>query len=140
LLVAAIRKHDAKRLVTVGEIPWAFHFPGAKPLFQAKGVGDGLDFVSVHVYPKTGEVDPAIEALKVYDVGKPIVVEEMFPMHCSLEDLDAFVERSRGIAAGWIGFYWGKGIDAYTKDGDMKGAIVAGWLAYFRRRAGGARD
>ena len=34
-LVSAIRKHDREHLVTVGVIPWALPFPGAKPLFYA---------------------------------------------------------------------------------------------------------
>jgi hypothetical protein len=139
-MVAAIRKHDARCLVTVGVIPWAHYFPGAKPIFNAKEVGGVLDFVCVHFYPKKGEVDKAIAALKVYDVGKPIVVEEMFPMHCSLEELDAFVEQSRGTATGWVGFYWGKGIQACRKDGDLNGAITAAWLEYFQEKAGRMRN
>jgi hypothetical protein len=139
-LVAAIRRHDARRLITVGEIPWAHYFPGAKPLFHAKGIGSGLDFVSVHFYPKKGEVDKAIAALKVYDVGKPIVVEEMFPIHCSQEELDSFIEKSRELAAGWIGFYWGKGIEACRKDGTLNGTITATWLEYFQKKASGMQN
>lgn len=134
-LVTAIRRRDPRHLITVGEIPWAHHFPGAKPLFQAQEVGRRLDFVSLHIYPKKGEVDRAIAALKVYDVGKPIVVEEMFPMKCGLQELDDFVEKSRYLARGWIGFYWGKGIEECRREGDLKGAIMAGWLEYFREKA-----
>jgi len=134
-LVAAVRRHDTRHLVTVGAIPWAHIFPGAKPLFHAKDTGAALDFVSVHVYPKKGEVDQAVAALKVYDVGKPVVVEEMFPMSCSLEELDAFVEASRGIAAGWIGFYWGKRIEDYTPEDGLSGAMTRAWLEYFRGKS-----
>ena len=134
-LVAAIRRRDPGHLITVGEIPWALPFPGARPLFHAKDVGRGLDFVSLHFYPRKGEVDRAVAALKSYDVGKPIVVEEMFPMHCSLEELDDFVEKSRGLATGWIGFYWGKGIEECRRQGDLKGTILAGWLEYFREKS-----
>jgi aryl-phospho-beta-D-glucosidase BglC (GH1 family) len=36
-LVAAIRRHDPDRLVTVGAIPWALTWPNAKPLFYSRG-------------------------------------------------------------------------------------------------------
>lgn len=134
-LVAAIRRHDPRHLITVGEIPWAHHFPGAKPLFQAKEVGLGLDFVSLHFYPKKGEVDRAVAALKVYDAGKPIVVEEMFPLKCSLDELDDFIEKSRGVATGWLGFYWGQGIEECRRRGDFAGAAMARWLEYFRGKS-----
>mgnify|MGYP000638654615 CR=1 FL=1 len=56
-LVRAIRRHDPQHMITVGAIPWAMSFPGAKPLFYADGAGDSLDFVSVHFYPEAGEID-----------------------------------------------------------------------------------
>jgi len=133
-LVTAIRTHDKRHLITVGEIPWAFAFPGAKPLFHSKKVGQNLDFVSVHFYPKRNEVDKALKALAVYELGKPVLIEEMFPLECGVDDLDAFIEGSRPIADGWIGFYWGKTIDEYVKDEklDIAGAITKSWLEYFR--------
>ena len=60
-LVQAIRARDHRHLITVGAIPWALTFPGAKPLFYSPGVGAKLDFVSLHFYPKRGEVDKALE-------------------------------------------------------------------------------
>ena len=135
-LVAAIRKHDPEHLVTVGVIPWAHVFPKAKPLFHGRDVGAKLDFVSVHFYPGKGAVDKALAALAAYDVGKPIVVEEMFPLKCSIEELDAFVEGSRKLAAGHIGFYWGKTIDEYARDkASIASAITKRWLEYFHARS-----
>lgn len=134
-LVVAIRKHDPSRLITVGEIPWALSFPGAKPFFHSKEVGAGLDFVSVHFYPKKGEVDKALQALAVYELGKPLVIEEMFALECGVEELDQFIEGSRPIADGWIGFYWGKTIEEYAVEKvDIAGAITKSWLEYFRNK------
>jgi len=135
-LVTAIRKHDDRHMITVGVIPWAHTFPKAKPLFYSKEVGENLDFVSVHFYPKKGEVDKALTALAVYDVGKPLVVEEIFPLRCSKEELDVFIDASRKIADGWISFYWGKTIDEYAEeDLDLAGAITKSWLEHFRAKA-----
>lgn len=132
-LVAAVRKHDDRHMITVGVIPWAHTFPKARPLFYSKEVGEKLDFVSVHFYPKKGQVDKALTALAVYDVGKPVVIEETFPLRCSLEELDAFIDASRQRVAGYIGFYWGKTIEEYSRPGiDMPGAIMKKWLEYFR--------
>jgi cellulase (glycosyl hydrolase family 5) len=131
-LAAAIRKHDRRHLITVGVIPWVFVFPKAKPLFYSREVAENLDFVSVHFYPKTGESDKALTALKAYDMGKPIVIEEMFPLKCNSRELRKFILASRKTANGWISFYWGKKIDHYTNDDGIAGAITKEWLTVFK--------
>ncbi len=134
-MVAAIRKHDPAHLVTVGAIPWALTWPQAQPLFYAKPVSQNLDFVSLHFYPRKGDVDKALKALAVYDIGKPIVIEEMFPLDCSVAELDQFIDGSRPLAAGWIGFYWGKTIAEYRREkGSLADAITLDWLEYFVRK------
>ena len=131
-LVSAIRAEDRRHLITVGEIPWAFVFPGAKPYFAGE-TGQGLDFVSVHFYPKKGEVAKALTALAVYDFGKPLVVEEMFPLECSAEELESFIKGSTRNADGWIGFYWGQTIDDYAKGtNSISAALTRRWLESFR--------
>jgi len=135
-MVTAIRKEDGRHLVTVGVIPWALTWPNAQPLFYSKEVGEHLDFVSVHFYPKGGEIDKALKALAVYDVGKPLVIEEMFPLNCSMSDLGHFIEGSRGLATGWIGFYWGKTIAEYKKQpGTIGDSLTLEWLEYFVKNA-----
>ncbi|MCX7765334.1 MAG: glycoside hydrolase family 5 protein [Candidatus Sumerlaeia bacterium] len=134
-LVATIRKVDNRHMITIGAIPLAFAFPGAKPLFYSPEVSEALDFVSVHFYPETNKVNEALTALATYNIGKPLVVEELFPLRCSVEDLDVFIEGSRRIADGWIGFYWGKTIEEYAKEPtDIAGAITRHWLEYFRTK------
>ena len=137
-LVAAIRKHDKTHMITVGVIPWAHAFyPNAQtPLFYANGVDEDLDFVSVHFYPEKGEVDKALKALACYDVGKPLVIEETFPLKCSSTELLSFIDRSRPIAEGWVSFYWGKTIDEYAREkGDIASAIKSEWLKHFRAKS-----
>jgi hypothetical protein len=135
-LVAAIRKHDCRHMITVGVVPWVHTFPRAKPLFYSTGVSENLDLTCVHFYPKKGQVDKALTALAAYDIGKPLVIEEMFPPSCAVEELDAFIDASRKIADGWISFYWGKTIDEYAEENlDLAGAITRNWLEYFRAKA-----
>ncbi|MDP8242688.1 MAG: cellulase family glycosylhydrolase [Candidatus Hinthialibacter antarcticus] len=135
-LVAAIRQHDNHHLITVGVIPWAHTWPNAKPLFYSKEVSDKLDFVSVHFYPGKNEVDKALKALEVYDIGKPLVIEEMFPLKCGIDEMNMFIDGSRKIADGWISFYWGKTIEEYgAKHHSLPDAIIKQWLEYFRTKA-----
>ncbi len=135
-LVGAIRKHDDRHMVTVGVIPWAMTWPKAKPLFYSKEVSENLDLVCVHFYPQRGEIDRALAALEVYEIGKPLVIEEMFPLHTSLNEMDVFIDRSRKIVDGYFSFYWGKTADEYSQSGvDMTGILIGGWLKYFRTKA-----
>jgi len=131
-LAAAIRKHDKHHMITVGVIPWAHTFPKAKPLFYSKEVGENLDFVSVHFYPKKDEVQKALTALKVYDIGKPLVIEETSPLWCGDEQFKVFVDESLDIVDGYVGFYWGKTIEEYsTPDSNIADALMKNWLEYF---------
>ena len=106
----------------MGVIPWAMVWPNAKPIFYSPEARASLDFVSVHFYPKKGQVDKALAALAVYDIGKPLVIEETFPLECSIEEM-ARVHRAaqRQPADGWISFYWGQTIEENKKAGDIRG-------------------
>jgi len=131
-LTSAIREVDGRALVTVGVIPWAQVFKGAKPLFHDPEAGKPLDFVAVHFYPKAGQLDESLEALRVYEVGKPLVIEEIFPLGASLEETTTFIDRSRSHADGWISFYWGKTIPECEQSGDLPHAVTAAWLKRLR--------
>src|SRR5690606_8059253 len=79
-LVGAIRLHDRDTLVTVGLVPWSLDRPGLTSGFVPAETTESLDFVAVHIYPEQGKVDEALEVLRGFDVGKPVVVEELFPL------------------------------------------------------------
>jgi hypothetical protein len=106
-LTAAIRKHDRRTPITVGLLPPA---PGWGHLsgFLPEKVAPELDFVSVHIYPEKGKVKEALATLKEFAVGKPVVIEETFPLSCPTSDLEDFLRRSRELACGWLGHYDGK--------------------------------
>ena len=134
-LVTAIRGRDPRTLITVGAIPWSMVWPNARPVFYSPQAAQQLDFVSIHVYPRRGQVEQALQALKAYDIGKPIVIEEMFPLHCDIQELDAFVEGSRAVASGWMGFYWGVSAAEYRQRPELAAAITAQWLDYFSSKS-----
>src|SRR5262245_22657427 len=107
-LVAAIRKQDQRHLITVGLVDWSLDRPGLTSGFVPDKIADDLDFLCVHIYPDKGKVDDALKTLEGFAVGKPVVIEETFPLKCSVEEFGQFIDKSKKHATGWIGFYWGK--------------------------------
>ncbi|MGV3721342.1 MAG: cellulase family glycosylhydrolase [Actinomycetota bacterium] len=127
----AIRKEDRNTLITVGLLPstkkWG-HFSG----FTPEKVAPELDFVSVHIYPETGKVDEALDTLKGFAVGKPVVIEETFPLSCPPADLEQFLLRSRAHAVGWLGHYDGRTLAEYDERRKAKTLTIpeAVWLSW----------
>lgn len=134
---AAIRRQDPDRLITVGVIPWAQIFPGAKPIFYAPGPATHLDFVSVHFYPQTGKVPAALTALARYDIGKPMVVEEIFPLACSIEELDEFIDGASDRVDGWMSHYFGHTPGEHRAGTEPGGPITAEFLDHWQAKGKG---
>lgn len=132
MLTAAIREQDTETPITVGVIPWALVWPNAKPLFYSPEAAKHLDFVSIHVYPDKDKVNQAIAALAVYDIGKPLVVEEIFPMNCTIEELDRFIDGGRERVDGWISHYFGYTIEEHLAGAEPVGAAVGDFFKYWR--------
>ncbi len=130
-LAKAVRKHDRKTMVTVGLVPWSLDRPGLTSGFDPAKVAEPLDFVAMHIYPEKGKLDAAIETLKGFNVGKPVVIEETFVLKCGKAELAKFFVRSRPHAAGWIGFYWGQTPAELRKTKTIHAAITLSWLELF---------
>jgi hypothetical protein len=133
-MVAAIRKQDKETLITVGVIPWAQVWANAKPIFYSPQVASHLDFVSVHFYPQKGRIDKDLAALAVYSIGKPIVIEETFPLSCSMEEMEQFIEGSKKHAQGWVSHYFGRTIEEHQKGAEPSGKLVAEFLEYWKTK------
>jgi lysophospholipase L1-like esterase len=133
-LVAAIRAYDKETPVTVGVIPWAQVWPTAKPIFYSPQVIRHLDFVSVHFYPAAGKREKDLAALAVYDLGKPLVVEEIFPLSCSMDELDKFIDGARPRVNGWLSHYFGATPAEHRKGAKPEGKVVAEFLEYWQRK------
>jgi cellulase (glycosyl hydrolase family 5) len=133
-LAAAVREKDKKHLITVGLVDWSLNRPGLTSGFVPEKVAGDLDFVSVHLYPKKGKVKEALDTLAGFAVGKPVVIEETFPLSCSPEELGQFLDRSKEHAAGWIGFYWGKPPDELRRSKTIADAMTLSWLELFEKK------
>jgi hypothetical protein len=134
-LAAAIREKDKRHLITVGLVDWSLDRPGLTSGFVPNKVTGDLDFVSLHVYPKKGQVEQALKTLAGFAVGKPVLIEETFPLACSVKELGDFIDGSKEHAAGWIGFYWGKTPDELRRSNTIADALTLGWLALFEKKA-----
>jgi hypothetical protein len=128
--VAAIRRHDERHLITVGMVNWSLDRPGLTSGFVPAKVADKLDFIAVHVYPERDKLEKAGETLAGFQIGKPVVVEETFPLKCSSQELEKFIRENDDVA-GWISFYWGQTAAECRTAKTLAGAITADWLETF---------
>ena len=76
-----------------------------------------------------------METLKGFAVGKPVVIEETFPLKCSAKELGEFIDGSEASPSGWIGFYWGKTPEELRRSKELGDAILLEWLTVFQKRA-----
>ena len=94
--------------------------------------------MAVHLYPEKDKIKEEMETLAGFDVGKPVIIEEMFPLKCSIPEFERFLDESRKTASGWIGFYWGKTLEECRKSNTIQDAFMIRWLEFFQKRAGEA--
>lgn len=132
-LTTAIRKVDRRHFVTVGLVDWSLDHPGLmySGLDPAKIAAD-LDFVSVHLYPAKGKIEEALKTLAEFDVGKPVLIEETFPLKCSISEFGQFIDGSKKTAAGWVGFYWGQQPEELRRSKAIGDVLTVQWLEFFQ--------
>jgi hypothetical protein len=134
-LTAAVRKRDKRHLITVGLVDWSLDRKGLTSGFVPEKIVDEVDFISVHIYPQKGKVDEALQTLAAFSVGRPVVIEETFPLKCSITELEEFLDGSKKHAAGWIGFYWGKPPEELRKSKEFGDVVTLAWLELFEKKA-----
>ena len=64
-----------------------------------------------------------------------MLIEETFPLSCSMTEFDDFIDKSRKDAAGWIGFFWGQTPDELKNSKSLGDAITRSWLEFFHKKA-----
>jgi cellulase (glycosyl hydrolase family 5) len=127
-LVEVIRAHDQRHLITVGMLP-DMNASG----FHAGAVAPELDFLSVHLYPRTGRAAESIELVKQLSaIGKPVLVEETYPLRADAPTVGRFIVATRPYAAGWLGFYFPQVLESPR---GARSKIAQAWLRLFRTYA-----
>ncbi|MBS0208016.1 MAG: cellulase family glycosylhydrolase [Planctomycetes bacterium] len=134
-LTKAIRQVDQRHLITVGLVDWSLDRPGLTSGFVPKEIAGDLDFLCVHLYPRAGKLKEDLDTLAGFDIGKPVVIEETFPLKCSSKELEEFIDGSKQRASGWIGFYWGQTPEELRKSTGIGEAFTLQWLELFQRMA-----
>jgi len=125
-LTSAIHETDKRHLITLGMLPFV---PDRK-------VFDDLDFVSVHIYPQAKKVKESLDTLKAFaGFDKPVLIEETFPLSCSMTEFEEFIDKSDKIAAGWIGFFWGQTPYELKKTETPAAAMTRSWLEFFQKKS-----
>lgn len=108
----AIRSRDPKTLITVGLLPWIPKW-GWFSGFIPRVIAPHLSFISIHIYPQSKDLNQAMDVLHRCAVGKPVVIEETFPLSCTAAEERHFLLASRSIACGWMGHYDGLTLKDY---------------------------
>lgn len=134
-LTGAIRARDPRHLITVGLLPNSADTTGLNSGFLPTRIAGELDFLSVHLYPQRGKLDEDLKRLEGFRVGKPLVVEEVFPLNCPPAELREFIHRAGGAVAGWVGFYWGQTPAELQNSTKFSDALTRQWLELFQQEA-----
>jgi hypothetical protein len=134
-LTRAIRRRDKRTLITVGLVDWSLDRPGLTSGFVPHEVAGDLDFLCVHLYPRSRKSAEDLATLAAFQIGKPLVLEEVFPLGASPGETATFIRRSREHAAGWFSFYWGKPANEYRTEKTIGAALTADWLDTWSRMA-----
>ena len=136
LLIAAIREADTSRLVTIGLVDWSFEGVEAQSSgFVPEQIAPLLDFVCAHVYPEYHQVEKAVATVKRFCLGKPLLLDETFPLKCSVAEIDAFITAVQPFVCGFMGFYTDYVALPETEHHFERNALMKDWLVVFRTQA-----
>ncbi len=127
-LCKAIRESGNQSMITVGMVDWSLDRPGLTSGFIPSQVADPLDFIAVHIYPQSGKLEEAATTLEGFNLGKPVVIEECFPLQCTQEELRRFLKDNESKMNGWISFYWGETPGELATKKTIAAEITRQWL------------
>ena len=127
-MTAAVRLYDSRHLISIGMLP----YPYPKFSFAPANVGDLLDTLTPHIYPRTGKVDGAVERARGFAVtGKPVILGESFSLNCDYATVQDFILRSSQYFDGYLSFYDGRDAEEARADGDTLSMAYAKGLDGF---------
>lgn len=139
-LSAAIRRHDKKRLITVGLVDWSLKNSRIKSGFFPDRIVHAVDFISAHLYPEEGKPEEMLKKLHGFCVGKPVLIDETFHLKCSVEEEEWFLREASKRVQGFFGFY----IDTISllensagrrADHETRHRVMSEWISIFQKSA-----
>ncbi len=127
-LAGAIRETGDPGLITVGLVDWSLNRPGLTSGFEPEKIVEHIDFIAMHLYPQSDQLEKDAETLRGFRLGKPLIIEECFPLKCSTVELRNFLREQSHVHHGWISFYWGSTPDELLEQKTIPAAITREWL------------
>ena len=122
----AIRQEDDKHLITVGYLPYAKFSRFSK---------DVLTAMSTHIYPERDNIAASNRLVQDFQTDLPLIISETFPLHCSPEELEAFIKSQNSNVNGWIWIGGGESIEDLTPPESIPEAIFLDALKKFKEMA-----
>jgi hypothetical protein len=139
-LSKAIRRHDTRRMITVGLVDWSLKNSRIKSGFFPERIAHAVDFISAHLYPEYGKPEEMLKKLNGFCVGKPVLIDETFHLKCSIEEQEWFLREAAKKAQGFFGFYTDSQSppeDPFERVSwhDTRHRVVQEWISIFRNSA-----
>lgn len=125
----AIRQEDDVTMTTVGHLSLA----------NLNAFEDDLDFLSIHIYPRGGELNRALRTIRSNVSDRPMVISEFFNLYCDIDELEYFVKELEGLYQGLIGHYDGRTMEELAKQANMADFARIEFLRFFRQHSGRGR-
>jgi len=120
-LSSAIRLEDSNTMITVG-------FLG---LGSIAGYTQDLDYLSMHLYPKSGELQQSVDRVLNSQSDSPFVLEEISNLHCTVLELETFLSQINGKYDGLMGHYFGKTLEEMRTSVTIADALHKNFLEFF---------
>lgn len=120
-MTSAIRSEDQETLITVGMLPL-----GPLDIFA-----EDVDFISTHIYPQSGDLQASVDYVKDNQTDKPFVIEEVYNLNCSIEELDSVLTAVEANTNGVVGHYFGQTIEELEKDSSTSATLHKNFIEFF---------
>lgn len=121
LLTGAIRTEDSATMITVG-----FLAIGSITQFE-----EDLGYSSIHVYPKSEELQLSVDKVLNNQGEKPLILEETSNLECTIAELEAFLNQVDGKYNGLMGHYFGTTKEELEATDGFSAALRKNFLEFF---------
>ena len=121
----AVRRGDSRHLITVGFLPL-----GDLNRFETH-----INFLSTHIYPEAGNVNASVEYTLENIGAKPLLIEEIGPVHAGSDDLISYIEQVDHAVAGFLSHYMGLTEHELAGRGSIAAALQREFLISFSARS-----
>jgi len=116
----AIRSQDNQTPITVGFLN----------IGNYNRFASDLDYLSPHIYPRSGEISKSIDYIIANHVDVPVVIEETSNLNCNIDELQEFLEGIDGQYDGLMGHYHGKPL-AELDNSTIQNALRKNFYQFF---------